>query len=244
MRGAAAMCARAALRAGAGMVHVGSPGVSADDHPASEAVARSLPAEEWDHEVVAALDRFRAVVVGPGLGRDRPTVEAVRRLVAASPVPIVVDADGLNALGDAEATAAVVMESKAPVVLTPHDGEFARLNGSPPGADRVGAARGLAARTGALVLLKGSTTVVAHPDGTVLFSSAGDARLATAGTGDVLSGVIGAFLAGGMSALPAAGLAAHAHGRAAHRGPAVGLIAGDLPDLVASVLSDALAEDL
>jgi NAD(P)H-hydrate repair Nnr-like enzyme with NAD(P)H-hydrate dehydratase domain len=99
------------------------------------------------------------------------------------------------------------------------------------------AARDLAARCGAVVLLKGSTTVVAAPDGDVLLVTAGDARLATAGTGDVLSGVIGAFLAVGISGLRAAALGAHVHGRAARLGPAVGLVAGDLPDLLPRVLS-------
>ena len=88
-----------------------------------------------------------------------------------------------------------------------------------------------------MVLLKGSTTVVAAPDGRVLLVAAGSARLATAGTGDVLSGVIGAFLARGVPAFEAAGLAAHVHGRAAALGLAEGLVASDLPDLVAGWLS-------
>jgi NAD(P)H-hydrate repair Nnr-like enzyme with NAD(P)H-hydrate dehydratase domain len=87
-----------------------------------------------------------------------------------------------------------------------------------------------------VVLLKGSTTIVADPAGDVLFATAGDARLATAGTGDVLSGVVGAFLAAGLDGLHAAGLAAHVHGRAAGLGPPVGLVAGDLPDLLPAVL--------
>ena len=91
------------------------------------------------------------------------------------------------------------------------------------------------------MLLKGSTTVVAEPGGRVLLATAGSSRLATAGTGDVLSGVIGACLARGLAALEAAGLGAHVHGRAGERGLAEGLVAGDLPDLVAAVLSDAEA---
>ncbi|MDQ1441042.1 MAG: ADP-dependent NAD(P)H-hydrate dehydratase / NAD(P)H-hydrate epimerase, partial [Acidimicrobiaceae bacterium] len=87
-------------------------------------------------------------------------------------------------------------------------------------------------------LLKGSTTVVAAPDGRAWFVTTGSPRLATAGTGDVLSGVIGAFLASGVPGPEAAALAAHVHGRAAQLGPAVGLVAGDLPDLVSDWLSD------
>ena len=121
-------------------------------------------------------------------------------------------------------------------MLTPHDGEFARLTGAPPGADRLAAARTLAINSGAVVLLKGPATVVADPSGSVLLATAGDARLATAGTGDVLAGIVGAFLAARLPVLRAAALAAHVHGRAAGRGPKVGLLAGDLPDLVPGVL--------
>jgi len=239
MRGAARFCARGAQRAGAGMVRLGSPGVEASAQPATEAVARSLPSIGWDAEVLDDLNRFGAVVVGPGLGRDGAARDAVRRLVSASSVPIVVDADGLFALGSADEAAPVITGAKSAVVLTPHDGEFARLAGGPPGPDRLAAARGLAARTGAVVLLKGSTTVVADPDGEALLSASGDARLATAGTGDVLSGVIGAFLACGLPPLRAAGLGTYVHGRAALLGPPWGLVAGDVAELLPAAIAEA-----
>jgi NAD(P)H-hydrate epimerase len=108
--------------------------------------------------------------------------------------------------------------------------------------DRIGDVRALAARTGAVVLLKGPTTVVAAPDGRVLLAAAGSPRLATAGSGDVLSGIIGAFLARGVDPLLAAALGAHVHGRAASLGRPEGLLAGDLPELVADVLSAAAVE--
>jgi NAD(P)H-hydrate epimerase len=237
MGGAAVLCARAAQRAGAGMVRVGSPGVGAADHPAGEAVARTLPATGWAGEVLADLERFGSVVVGPGLGQRPEMAEALAEMVRASAVPVVVDADGLNALGSGRGLRAVIGAAKVPVVLTPHDGEFARLQGGPPGRDRIRSAQSLAAATGAVVLLKGSATVVADPDGAVLLAVAGDARLATAGTGDVLAGVIGAFLAAGLAPLRAAALAAHVHGRAASLGPKVGLVAGDVVDLLPRVLS-------
>jgi NAD(P)H-hydrate repair Nnr-like enzyme with NAD(P)H-hydrate dehydratase domain len=123
------------------------------------------------------------------------------------------------------------------VILTPHDGEFSRLAGSGPGPDRLGSARDLAQRSGAVVLLKGSTTVVAAPDGPSLLSTSGSPRLATAGTGDVLSGIIGGFLARGLPAVEAAALGAHAHGRAAGLGLPEGLLAGDLVDLLPRWLS-------
>jgi ADP-dependent NAD(P)H-hydrate dehydratase / NAD(P)H-hydrate epimerase len=240
MYGAAGFVARAAGRSGAGMVRLGIPGGDPGALPAGSAVARVLASEEFDIEVQADLDRFEALVVGPGLGTSRGTTEAVRRLVASASVPTVVDADGLTALGDVSGARDVIGSSRrAPVILTPHDGEFARMYGRPPGADRIGAARDLAARVGAVVLLKGSTTVVASPDGAVLLAASGSGRLATAGSGDVLSGVIGAFLARGVAASAAAAVGAHVHGLAAGLGRAEGLVAEDLPELVSDVLSRA-----
>jgi NAD(P)H-hydrate epimerase len=150
---------------------------------------------------------------------------------------MVVDADGLFALGSGDEARRVLAGAAGPVVLTPHDGEFARLTGSAPGADRIAAARAAAASLGVVVLLKGPTTVVADPAGDVRLAVAGSPRLATAGTGDVLAGVIGAFAARGVAPLEAAALGAHVHGRAAALGPPEGLVAGDLPDLVARRLS-------
>ena len=122
------------------------------------------------------------------------------------------------------------------VVLTPHDREYAYLLGSPPDADRIKASRELAAATGAVVLLKGPATVVSHPDGSVLLSSAGDQRLATAGTGDVLAGIIGALLAQKLDAFHAAALGAEWHGRAAGLGSASGLLASDISTLLPQVM--------
>lgn len=239
MAGAAQMCARAAMRAGAGLVRLGMPGVAPEPR-FLEVVGRTLPAAGWADAVVEDALRCRAMVVGPGLGRAAGTGADVRRLLERSPLPTVVDADGLFALGGVEEAAAVLARRTAPTVLTPHDGEFRRLCGSAPGADRLGATRELAARLGATVLLKGSTTVVADPDGPALFSTAGDARLATAGTGDVLSGIIGAFLAQGLGPRAAAGAGAHVHALAARRrGWRRGLVAGDLLDAVPAVLDPA-----
>ena len=238
MLGAAELAARAATRAGAGMVRLGSPGVTTSELPRGEVVARALPAEGWDGEVLPELERCKALVVGPGLGRSDATVAAVRRLVAKAPVPVVIDADGLNALGGAETAAETLVDRDAATVLTPHDAEFGRLAGSRPSTDRVGDVRRLAAATGAVVLLKGPTTVVAAPDGTVRFAMGGDARLATAGTGDVLSGIIGAFLAMGVPADDAPAFASHVEERAALLGWRRGFVAGDLLELVPRWLSE------
>ncbi len=139
------------------------------------------------------------------------------------------------------AARALLAKRSAPSILTPHDGEYARLNGAAPGADRLVAARALARATGAVVLLKGPLTAVASPGEAapdVLLAAAGGPALATAGSGDVLSGIIGAFLARGLPPLEAAAVAAHVHGRAATLGPAEGLVAGELPALVAALLSE------
>ena len=161
-------------------------------------------------------------------------------------MPLVIDADALTALGDAAAARTVLDKRDAPSILTPHDGEYARHRrvrprGGPPGrgapAGRVdGCGRppeGPAHRGGR----PGDASSV--PD--VLLSTAGGPALATAGSGDVLSGIIGAFCARGLGALEAAALAAHVHGRAAALGPSQGLVAGDLPGLLARLLT-ALAE--
>jgi NAD(P)H-hydrate epimerase len=237
MFGAAALAANGAIRAGAGMVRLGSPGVEPGTIPVTEAVARPVPAAEWAGSVLTELVRCQALVVGPGLGRSEPAIRGIRELVAQAEVPLVVDADGLFALGAASEAARIVAKRRQPTIITPHDGEYARLSGSAPGDDRLEASRELARRVGAFVLLKGPATVVAAPSGEALIAAAGSSRLSTAGTGDVLSGMLGAFLARGLEPLRAAGLAAHVHGRAAQIGFAEGLEASDLPLLVASVLS-------
>src|SRR5579875_3595832 len=214
MEGAAVLCARGASRAGAGMVRLGVPGGGASPWPL-EAVRMALPAAGWS---------------GP--------------VLAGATVPVVADADALAALGDPDDARRLIGASDRPVVLTPHDGEYHLLAGQEPGPDRVGAARRLAEATGAVVLLKGPTTAVADPQArrqpAVLLATAGSPALATAGSGGVLAGMIGAFLARGADPLLAAGLAAHVHGRAAGAGRAEGLVAPDLPDLVADWLSAAL----
>lgn len=232
MTGAAHLAARAAQRAGAGYVRLSTPGQDpANPAPGAptEAVGVPLPGEGWAADVIEGADRFGAIAVGPGLGAGDANATEVRAVVAATAVPVVVDGDGLRALGRrAGAIVAARPSGAAPVVLTPHDGEHEALTGAAPGPDRLDAARALAGTTGAIVLLKGPSTVVAAPDGRVLVTTAGDQRLATAGTGDVLTGILTALVAQGAPAWEAAAAAAHLHGRAGDRGPARGLVAGDL----------------
>jgi len=223
------------------MIRLGSPGDPAAAWP-TEVVRMHLPADGWAGAFLDATAKCKAVVVGPGLGTGDAAAGEIRALLAAVPVPLVIDADALTALGDAASARTLLDMRDAPSILTPHDGEYARIAGSPPGGDRLDAARRLAASTGAVVLLKGPLTAVAAPGGAVstpdvLLAAAGGPALATAGSGDVLSGIIAAFCARGLGALEAAALAAHAHGRAASLGPSQGLVSGDLPGLLAELLS-------
>lgn len=244
MSGAPALASIAALRSGAGYVTQSVPGTLGSALPPAEpSEAVQVPVSEaWSAEVVPALARYGAAVIGPGLPATAAAGEEVASYLAETETPTVFDAGGLTSLAERGDLDGAFAASGAVHVLTPHDGEFAALTGAPPGDDRIAAARGLAALLGAVVLLKGPTTVVAGPDGRVLLSTAGDARLATAGTGDVLSGVIAGGLAGGLEPLLAAGLGAELHGRAATRCRPVGMTAQDLPIAVADVLSDLRGE--
>lgn len=240
MTGAAALCSASAARAGAGMIVLSSPATVAT--PPAEVVVRRVPDEGWAGPVLDDLGRFRSLVVGPGLGRDSRTVAEARHLIARCPLPVVVDGDGLFAVGWGSAgPEALLAERSAPTVLTPHDGEFETLTGHKPGLDRIEAARRLSASTRSVVLLKGPTTVVADLDGRCAVVANGDARLATAGTGDVLSGLIGAFLAAGMRPAAAAAAGAWVHAEAARLAPATGMIASDLVAHIGAVLDSVTA---
>ena len=214
--GAGVLCTGAALRTRPGLVRYA--GTAADGVRAAWPEAIVTDGRPTD------AGRVQAWVVGPGMGTD-DDARSVLAEVLATDLPVVVDADGLTMLAGAQD---LVRDRAAPTLLTPHDREFERF-GEPVGADRIGAARRLAADLGCSLLLKGDATVVAGPDGTAFVNGTGTPWLATAGTGDVLSGIAGAVLATGMDATLAGAVAAHLHGRtgqlAAECGP---LIAGDL----------------
>jgi NAD(P)H-hydrate epimerase len=244
MTGAAKLVARAAGRVGTGLVTVATPaGVLAQVQSGlSEATFLPLPETSEGSVALEALETVLerlagadALAVGPALTSHEETGAFVRELVRRSPVPVVVDADGLNAFAG---RAADLAERRSDAVLTPHAGEFGRLSGVKPrdlDADRLGHARSLAATTRAVTLLKGSRTVIASADGTVRINATGSPVLATAGTGDVLTGMIGGLMARGVDALDAATAGAYLHGLAgllagADRGE--GMLAGDLVDRV------------
>ena len=189
--GAPVLAARAALRTGAGLVFLGVP---RDIYPivavkCDEAMPFPLPE---DHRAI--LDRAigcDAVLIGPGLGRRPETEQLVLELLEELEVPVVLDADGINALaGHID----VLDGRRAPTVLTPHEGEFARLTGCPlPVADRLSAARDFAAAHRCTVVLKGRGTVTAAPDGRVWVNSTGGPGMAKGGSGDVLAGMTAAL---------------------------------------------------
>jgi NAD(P)H-hydrate epimerase len=246
MVGAPVLAGRAAMRSGAGMVVCAVPGLDAAALASGrELVARALPAtpsgglaEDAAAEVLKDVSRFRALALGPGLGRDDSAQAAARRIVAEANVPIVIDADALNAIAvDPSALVARNAAGLPPAILTPHAGEFERLAGCPVGEDRIAAARDLAARLHAIVLLKGPGTVIASPDGFAVVNPTGGPALATAGTGDVLTGVIAGLLAQGVMPFVAAATGAYVHGRAAEG-------AATAPDLLASDLVSALPNTL
>jgi NAD(P)H-hydrate epimerase len=239
--GAAALCARAALRAGTGLVTVATAAsaqptvaaltLEAMTEPLPETAARSVGVKA--REPIAALAEARdAVALGPGLGLDHETRALARELIATLPRPMVVDADALTALAD---HLDVLRGVPAPRVLTPHPGEMARLVGG--GAedvqrDRLGVARAFATAHGVLLVLKGARTLIALPDGRVLINPTGNAGMASGGTGDVLTGVLGALLARGIDAARAAPAGVYLHGLAgdvaAERVGEEALIAGDI----------------
>jgi len=189
------------------------------------------------------MRRADAVVIGPGLGRSDETRELVRVLLRSLELPVVLDGDGLWALGDHHDW---VFHRDAPTLLTPHAGELARILGRDSAwvdANRVDAVGGAADDVGAAVLLKGADTLVAAPGRGLVVCDLGNPGLASAGSGDVLAGAAGAFLAKGMDAHLSGAAAAAACGIAAEAAASdvgtVGMIARDVIASLSPVLSDA-----
>jgi len=240
--GAAVLLARAALRSGAGLVTIATPKSVQPIVAAAQAEAMTEPLAESGAGTLSAraagpvgklLASRDAIAIGPGVGTTRDAVAAVRAIVAKLTRPAVLDADALNAF----ASGPKLRARKAPLVLTPHPGEAARLLRTTAAAvqsDRFGAARRLAEMTGAVVVLKGRRSLVASPDGRVAVNSTGNPGMATGGTGDALTGIAGALLARGLAPFDAARLATYVHGGAGDVAVASsgveGMIAGDLVD--------------
>ena len=218
--GAAFFAAMGALRSGAGLVFLGVPesiyGIEAVK--LNEPVIFPLPdaggrlSADAVPEILTRLPRMDAVLVGPGLGQSEGTLAVVRAVLEKAECPVVVDADGINVLS---AHRDLLRGRKLPTILTPHDGEFARLGGV-IGEDRMAAAAALAEELGCTVLLKGHETCIT--DGTDGFlNPTGNPGMAVGGSGDVLAGVITAMLGAGLPPLEAAACGAWLHGAAGDR---------------------------
>jgi hydroxyethylthiazole kinase-like uncharacterized protein yjeF len=236
--GAARLGARGALRVGAGLVTVASPRDAIKVNAAQ--LTAIMVREANDARALANLladERKNAVLIGPGIRVGERTKELVFAALASN-AAVVLDADAITSFSDdAKRLFAAIRSRKAPVIMTPHDGEFARLFGDIRAASKLERAREAAARSGAVILLKGSDTVVAAPDAIASVNATTSQWLATAGSGDVLGGMVAGLLAQRMTAFQAASAAVWLHGSAAKAfGP--GLIAEDIPEMLPGVLRD------
>jgi NAD(P)H-hydrate epimerase len=226
------------LRVGAGLVTVASPRDAIKVNAAQ--LTAIMVREAEDARALASLladERKNAVLIGPGIGVGEHTKQMVLAALA-STAAVVLDADAITSSSDdAKQLFAAITSRKATVVMTPHDGEFARLFGDIEDVSKVERARKAAARSGAVILLKGSDTVVAAPDGIASINTTTSPWLATAGSGDVLGGMVAGLLAQRMTPFHAASAAVWLHGAAARNfGP--GLIAEDIPETLPAVLRD------
>lgn len=239
MSGAALLAGRAALLSGGGRVYVG---MRSDSIPLLDAAQPELMLRHAGmlHEQVKAS----CAVIGPGLGRSSQALKLLS-IWLQQPVPLVLDADALQLIGQNAELKSVLQQRSHPTLMTPHPGEAATLSGisnEDIQQDRVGSALKLAADYNAVILLKGAGTVIAEPEGRWYINSTGNPGLASAGTGDVLAGILGAFIAQGVEAAEAARLGAYLHGAAADAlvakgiGP-VGLTASEVALQVRSLIN-------
>ena len=248
--GAAVLCATAAARAGAGLVTIACPRSLNDileakctetmTIPVDETAARGF-SESGLARIVALAAERDAVALGPGIGTAPDASALVHGLAEKIGVPLVLDADALNILAR---NVSALRARPAATVLTPHPGEAARLLGttaSEVNRDRVGAARELAARSGAVVALKGAATVCAEPGGQVVVNPTGGPNLASGGSGDVLTGIVASLLAQGLAPFAAAATAVYWHGRAGDRLAGLHGDAGTLAHELADALPAAAA---
>ncbi len=222
--GAAAMAAISAMKSGAGLVTLGVP---ESLHPVLETMCLEpmtyplaetkdgLVCESSFDKIMDLLSDKKCIAIGPGLGAGTSLKKLVCRVVAESRIPVVIDADGLNNLaGNLD----VLKTAKAPIILTPHPGEMARLISSTPKTvqgDRIKCAREFAIDFNVHVVLKGARTIIAHPDGNVYINTTGNPGMASGGMGDVLTGIIGALIAQGYTPESAAHTGVYLHGAAA-----------------------------
>jgi ADP-dependent NAD(P)H-hydrate dehydratase / NAD(P)H-hydrate epimerase len=238
MTGAARMAARAAARAGAGLTTIAVPEIALPIYAAAltSIMVRPLAAPE-DFDRLLDDRRYSGLLIGPGAGTGEDTRARVHAMLKTGR-PTLIDADAITAFQhDPQALDRAIV---GPCVLTPHDGEFRRL--FDPSGDKLTRTRAAARRSGAVIVLKGSDTVIATPDGRAVVNANAPPTLATAGSGDVLGGIVLGLLAQGMEPFLAAAAAVWLHGAAATQfGP--GLMAEDLPELLPGVLRRLYSSD-
>jgi hydroxyethylthiazole kinase-like uncharacterized protein yjeF len=245
--GAPRLGARAALRIGAGLATIACRPEALSAHAARgpDALMQRAVAGVEDLADLLGEPRLSAVLIGPALGLDLGAREAMQAVLRA-PVPAVLDADALTLVARASGMRQLIEGRGAACVLTPHEGEFTRLFGDVPeiagAASKLDRARLAAARSGAIVVLKGADTVIASPNGLAAVNTTGSAALATAGSGDVLGGLIAGLLGQGMPAFEAACAAVWLHGRAGEE-LGFGLIADDLPEAAMRLVNEGALDD-
>jgi NAD(P)H-hydrate epimerase len=231
LTGAARMAARAAARIGAGLTTIAVPEAAFSVYAAALTSIMVQPvARDGDLSRLLSDARYTALLIGPGAGVNDATRDAALEILATGR-PVLLDADAITVFASKEDQLARAI--RGPCVMTPHDGEFARV--FPAHGDKLARARAAARQSGAVIVLKGADTVVAAADGRAIVNTNAPASLATAGSGDVLGGLILGLLAQGMDAFRAAAAGVWIHGAAA-AGFGPGLLAEDLPDLVPGVL--------
>jgi len=251
--GAAALCANAAVRSGTGLVTLGVPQTLMPVlepmviEPMTLGLAQTesgqLSAKGLEFLTPQLKDK-QALALGPGLGTDPETRDLVNALVTISQIPMVIDADGLNCLAD---DPSILNKAQAPVILTPHPGEMARLMGKTSAeiqADRLTVARTFSKRYQVTLVLKGAQTLVACPDGTCFVCPTGNPGMASGGMGDVLTGMIAGFLAQGMAPETAALTGAFIHGLSGDllaKVAPVGFSASDMVEKIPQALAEVMA---
>jgi hydroxyethylthiazole kinase-like uncharacterized protein yjeF len=248
--GAATLTSLGALRAGAGLVTLGIPKSlnAIMEEKLTEAMTTPLPdtvdgtlSLRAERDILKLMEGKTAVALGPGLSTHPETTDLVRRIVSRCPLPIVIDADGLNALSE-DPSPLRSCGNKA--ILTPHPGEMARLGGlknTEVQSDRVGTASRFSEKYGCTLVLKGARTLIAQPKGEIFVNPTGNPALSSGGSGDVLTGLVGGFLARGWPMAKAAMSAVYLHGLAADllaetMGQA-GVLAGELLDVIPMLMA-------